>query len=179
MDPPWNERGGGKSKRGADKHYNTLKKHDIIKEIYQSGFWNPDDNCHMWMWVTDNYLKDGLFVMEALGFRYIRMAVWPKPSIRLGQYLRSQHEPCLFGVKGRLKSLTKSESSLFGDGKTLQTSSHSEKPLESYAKIERVSPGPKLEMFCRKRHHGWWGWGDELNCHSAIKRNYEVAPKRA
>jgi N6-adenosine-specific RNA methylase IME4 len=162
LDPPWPEKGGGKSKRGADRHYGVLKKHDIIRVIYQSGYWSPDDNCHMWMWVTDNYLKDGLFVMEALGFRYVRMAVWPKPSIGLGQYLRGQHESCLFGVKGRLPSLVRDGSSLFGDGKLIKTGVHSKKPIESYEKIERVSPGPRLELFCRKRRKGWWAWGNQL-----------------
>jgi len=162
MDPPWNERGGGKSKRGADKHYPTLKKHEIIREIYQSGYWYPADDCHLWMWITDNFAKDGFFVMEALGFRYVRMAVWPKPSFGLGRYLRGQHEACLFGVRGKLPSLTRDEGSLFGDGKLIKTGVHSRKPTESYEKIERISPGPRLEMFSRNRRQGWWAWGNDL-----------------
>ena len=162
MDPPWDEKGGGKSKRGADRHYLTLKKHEIIQVVYQSGYWYPARDCHMWMWVTDNYLEDGMFVMKALGFRYVRMAVWPKPYFGLGQYLRGQHEVCLFGVKGRQRALTRDESSLFGDGKLIKTSRHSEKPDESYGKIERVSPGPRLELFARHRRKNWWAWGNEI-----------------
>ena len=162
MDPPWDEKGGGKSKRGADNHYLTLKKHEIIQVIHQSGYWNPAKDCHLWMWVTDNFAKDGMFVMEALGFRYVRMAMWPKPSFGLGQYLRGQHEACLFGVRGRQRSLVRDESSLFGDGEPLATGRHSEKPIESYEKIERVSPGPRLEMFSRQRRKNWWAWGNEI-----------------
>jgi N6-adenosine-specific RNA methylase IME4 len=163
LDPPWEERGGGKSKRGADRHYPVLKKHEIIQVIYQSGYWSPAPQAHMWMWVTDNFLEDGLFVMKALGFRYVRQAIWPKPSFGLGQYLRGQHEPCLFGVKGRQIPLrTRSESSLFGDGELIKTGVHSLKPDESYKKIESVSPGPRLELFCRNRRPGWWGWGNQL-----------------
>ena len=163
MDPPWEEKGGGKSKRGADRHYPVLKKHEIIQVIHQSGYWNPAKDCHLWMWVTDNFAKDGMFVMEALGFRYVRMAVWPKPHFGLGQYLRGQHELCLFGVRGRQRSLTRDESSLFGDGKTIKTGEHSRKPDESYGKIERVSPGPRLEMFARRRRENWWAWGNEIS----------------
>jgi N6-adenosine-specific RNA methylase IME4 len=141
----------------------VLKKHEIIQVIYQSGYWSPAPQAHMWMWVTDNFLEDGLFVMKALGFRYVRQAIWPKPSFGLGQYLRGQHEPCLFGVKGRQIPLrTRSESSLFGDGELIKTGVHSLKPDESYKKIESVSPGPRLELFCRNRRPGWWGWGNQL-----------------
>lgn len=163
LDPPWWESGGGKSKRGADRHYPLLKKHDIIRVVYQSGYWSIANQAHMWMWVTDNFLEDGLFVMKALGFRYVRQAVWPKPHIVIGQYLRGQHETCLFGVKGPMMKLrTRSESSLFGDGELLKTGIHSKKPDECYDKIGRVSPGPRLELFCRKRRPGWWAWGNQL-----------------
>lgn len=163
LDPPWKESGGGKSKRGADAHYPLLHKHEIIQVVYQSGYWYPADRAHMWMWVTDNFLEDGLFVMKALGFRYVRQAIWPKPHFGLGQYMRGQHEACLFGVKGRQIPLrTRSESSLFGDGKLLKTGIHSKKPDESYEKIELVSPSPRLELFCRHRRPGWYGWGNQL-----------------
>jgi len=64
-DPPWMERGGGKIKRGADRHYPLMKTKDIcdlpiIKEIV-------DDNAHLYLWTTNNFLKDGLQVMEAWG----------------------------------------------------------------------------------------------------------------
>lgn len=156
------ERGSGRVKRGADRHYPLLRSHDIIQVVYQSGCWNPDDNCHLWMWVTDNFLNDGLFVMKAFGFRYVRMAIWPKSKYGLGQYLRGQHEACLFGVMGRLPSLSRSESSLFGGGVPIPSKKHSKKPLESYEKIERVSPGPRIEMFSRAKRDGWWSWGNEI-----------------
>lgn len=64
LDPPWNERGGGKIKRGADAHYPLLKTPDIVRVILQATVWHPSDNCHLWLWVTDNFLEDGLFVMR-------------------------------------------------------------------------------------------------------------------
>ena len=30
VDPPWSEVGGGKIKRGADRHYSVMKTKDII-----------------------------------------------------------------------------------------------------------------------------------------------------
>jgi len=162
MDPPWNEKGGGRIKRGADRHYPVMKKHDIIRTIHQSGVWTPYENCHLWMWVTNNFLKDGLFVMEALGFRYITNAVWAKDGRPgLGQYMRGKHELILFGVKGRLGSRVKDESTLIGDG-LVARGCHSEKPKSSYAKIRRISPGPRLEMFARAKCRGFTPWGNEV-----------------
>lgn len=159
MDPPWNEQGGGKIKRGADRHYPLIKgKDQIVRTIITADVWNPAPNCHLWMWVTNNYLKDGLFIMEALGFRYVTNAVWAKDRFGLGQYLRGQHEILLFGVKGRLKSLTRSESSLI----EAPRGRHSKKPEESYRKIEAISPGPRLEMFARYARPGWDSWGNEI-----------------
>jgi N6-adenosine-specific RNA methylase IME4 len=67
-DPPWPERGGGKIKRGADKHYNLM----TVKEIAALPIRNiADDNCHLYLWTTNNYLAQALEVMRAWGFRYV------------------------------------------------------------------------------------------------------------
>ncbi|MCK5641183.1 MAG: hypothetical protein KAJ19_10310 [Gammaproteobacteria bacterium] len=86
-DPPWPERGGGKIKRGADRHYPLMKVKEIIS---MSDFVNSisDENCHLYLWVTNNYLPSGLQVMEAWGFRYITTITWVKDRIGLGQYFR-------------------------------------------------------------------------------------------
>jgi len=91
LDPPWPERGGGKIKRGADRHYDTLTVRKIVETIDKALGWGDHgpgpcsylhvaDNAHCWMWVTDNYLRHGLTVMEGMGFRYKRTLVWVKIS---------------------------------------------------------------------------------------------------
>jgi len=119
-DPPWYERGAGKIKRGADRHYDLLKTHNIIRIILEDSPFNPADNCHLYLWVTNNFLKDGLRVIDELGFRYVTNLVWVKDRFGLGQYFRGQHELCLFAVKGRLDTLNNSTSAVQGrgDGKT-------------------------------------------------------------
>ncbi len=162
MDPPWYEKGGGKIKRGADRHYPLMKKHDIIRTIYQSGVWTPAKSCHLWMWVTNNFMPDGLFVMEALGFRYVTNAVWAKEGhAGLGHYMRGKHELILFGIKGRLGRRVKDESTLIGDD-LVPRGDHSEKPEMSLKKIRRISPSPRLEMFARRKNYGFSAWGNEI-----------------
>ena len=58
--------------------------------------------CHLYLWVTNNFLADGLKVMESWGFRYVTTITWVKDRIGLGQYFRGITEQCLFGVKGKL-----------------------------------------------------------------------------
>lgn len=154
-DPPWQEKGGS---RGADKHYSLLPTNEIPRVMMQSPLWRPAPSAHLWMWATANFLEDALFVMRALGFRYVTFGVWVKPSIGIGQYLRLRHEPLLFGVRGRLHTLDHGVDSVI----EAPRGRHSEKPEESYARIERVSPGPRLEMFARRPRAGWDVWGNEV-----------------
>lgn len=79
IDPPWNESGGGKIKRGADRHYKLIRKKEGVRDaILNSGVFNPAEHSHMYMWATNNKLKDGLWVMEELGFTYITNITWVK-----------------------------------------------------------------------------------------------------
>ena len=82
LDPPWPEKGGGEIKRGADRWYPTIgRKEDILKVVLQSGAWpqwSKSDSAHCYMWVTNNYLAWGLWLMEALGFEYKTNLVWVK-----------------------------------------------------------------------------------------------------
>lgn len=166
-DPPWNEQGGGKSKRGADRHYPLMKARDIAALPVGP---MAADNAHLWLWVTNNYLPDGLAVMAAWGFRYVTNLAWHKmrsgkTQIGLGQYLRGSHELCLFGVRGRLPYAVRP------DGKRVACPSvviaergrHSAKPVEAYEVIEQVSPGPRLELFARQPRAGWHCRGNEID----------------
>ena len=157
-DPPWLERGGGKSKRGADKHYPLMNLRDIHRTIAFDSPFDTAPNCHLWLWVTNNFLRDGLALMDLLGFRYVTNLVWVKDRFGLGQYLRGQHELCLFGVRGRLPSASRSVPTVV----QAPRGKHSAKPAEAYAAIEAVSPGPRLELFARQPREGWTVWGNEV-----------------
>lgn len=160
-DPPWNESGGGKIKRGADRHYPLMKTKEIMALNIPSA-----ENAHLYLWVTNNFLPDGLKVMEAWGFKYKTAITWVKDRIGLGQYFRGQTEHCLFGVKGNLPYK-------LIDGKRQQGTTvihaprreHSQKPEEMRTLIEKVSDRDgfsKLEMFARRSAEGWDVWGNEV-----------------
>ena len=158
MDPPWPEKGGGKIKRGADRHYPVMSTLQIIQTILACPMWHPAADAHCWCWVTDNYLRAGLTILDVIGFRYVRTMVWNKPRIGLGQYLRGKHEICLFAVRGRLPAQRRDQQSSFD----APLGRHSEKPARAYEIIEAVGPGPRLEMFARQPREGWDVWGNEV-----------------
>jgi N6-adenosine-specific RNA methylase IME4 len=158
IDPPWLERGGGRIKRGADRHYPLLNTEEILLVISGCPMFKPDENSHLYLWVTNNFLKDGLRVMETIGFRYITNIVWVKDRIGLGQYFRGQHELCLFGVMGRLMTRRRDIPTVIFEPKT----SHSRKPESMYRLIEEASYPPRLEMFARNKRDGWDSWGQEV-----------------
>ncbi len=127
-------------------------------------------NAHLYLWVPNALVPDGLRVMEAWGFRYVSNLVWAKrrkdggPDGRgVGFYFRNVTELILFGVRGNMRTLPpgRSQVNMIESRKR----EHSRKPDEQYDLIERCSPGPYLEMFARHPHPGWSVWGDEAAPH--------------
>jgi N6-adenosine-specific RNA methylase IME4 len=159
-DPPWLERGGGKTKRGADRHYPLMTTSEICNLPVKH--WGQQ-NSHLYLWATNNFLRDGFEVMDAWGYRYITMITWTKDRFGIGQYYRGLTEHCLFGVRGvvpyRLRADGKRAQGVTGF--SAPRTQHSKKPEEMRTMIELVSPGPYLEMFARRPAPGWDGWGNE------------------
>ena len=162
LDPPWEERGGGKIKRGADKHYNLMS----IKEIESLPVNNlvHPDGCHLYMWVTNNFLEKGLELVKKWGFNYVTIITWQKDRIGLGQYYRGLTEHCVFATtKKRLPYKIeggKRQQGVTGfyEAKTI----HSRKPQKMREMIEKVSYLPRIELFAREYTDGWDCWGNEV-----------------
>ena len=164
IDPPWNQRGGGKIKRGADRHYGLMKEKEIQNAIDKQISECMEKNAHMYMWVANNHLPEAIRIIENLGFKYITNIVWAKSRFGLGRYFRGQHEICLFATRGRgwgVRSDVNNVSSLLGRS-LISPTKHSAKPQEMYDLIEARSEGPYLELFARNTRPGWSSWGDEI-----------------
>ena len=165
-DPPW--RFTNRTGKVAPEHrrldrYSTMTL-DAICDIPVDTV--TADNAHLYLWVPNALLPDGLRVMEEWGFRYVSNVVWAKrradggPDGRgVGFYFRNVTEVILFGVKGRMRTLAPARSQV----NMIETRKreHSRKPDEQYDLIEACSPGPYLEMFARHPRDGWTVWGDE------------------
>lgn len=124
-------------------------------------------NAHLYLWVPNALLQDGLTVMKSWGFTYKCNLVWYKtrkdggPDGRgVGFYFRNVTELLLFGVRGSMRTLPPGRRMV--NIVPVQKREHSRKPDEFYDVIEQCSPGPHLELFARHHRVGWQQWGDEL-----------------
>lgn len=165
-DPPW--RFSNRTGKVAPEHrrldrYSTMSL-EAIKELPVSKV--TARNAHLYLWVPNALLPDGLDVLHAWGFRYVSNIVWAKrrkdggPDGRgVGFYFRNVTELLLFGVKGSMRTLDPGRSQV----NMIETRKreHSRKPDEQYDLIQACSPGPYLEMFARYPRQGWTVWGDE------------------
>lgn len=171
------ERGGGKIKRGEDKHYPLMKTIDIAKLPIRNLI-HPD-GCHMYMWVTNNFMLDALYLLKEWGFEYITLITWNKDRIGLGQYFRGITEHCIFATtKKRLPYKIidgKRQQGITGfyEEKTI----HSKKPKYMREMIEKVSYEPRIEIFARESINGWDCWGNDENIlERTSTENHETQP---
>ena len=122
---------------------------------------------HLYLWVPNALLPQGLQVMQAWGFTYKSNLVWHKlrkdggsDGRGVGFYFRNVTELVLFGVRGknaRTLQAGRTQVNYLGTRKR----EHSRKPDELYGLIEACSPGPRLELFARGARPGWTVWGDQ------------------
>jgi len=161
-DPPWDVQQRGAL--GAISHYKLMSL-DAIKKMPVSALAAPDAHC--WLWVTNATLRAGYDVLEAWGFTPRSPLTWIKPRIGLGQYLRNATEHLILGTRGTAPVKFRAQPTwMFAP---LQE--HSHKPEEQYAVIERISDGPYLELFARRRpasKAGWSVWGNEIDADIVI-----------
>lgn len=168
-DPPWRfQNATGKVAPGHRRlnRYGTMSLTEIealpVAEL-------ADNPCHLYLWVPNALLPEGLAVMKAWGFGYKSNVVWHKirkdggsDGRGVGFYFRNVTELLLFGVRGRnARTLAPGRRQV----NMIQTRKreHSRKPDEQYGIIEACSPGPYIELFRRGSRDGWTAWGDEAD----------------
>lgn len=166
-DPPWqfqNRTGKVAPEHKRLNRYPTMTLEEIkalpVQEV-------ADENSHLYLWVPNALLIEGLEVMKAWGFQYKTNIIWEKvrndgePDGRgVGFYFRNVTEILLFGVRGtnvRTLSPGRSQVNLIRSKKR----EHSRKPDEMIDLIERCSAGPYLELFARGQREGWTMWGNQ------------------
>lgn len=177
-DPPW--RFTNRTGKVAPEHrrltrYETLATKEIC-EIPVSVACS--DRAHLYLWVPNALLPDGLQVMAAWGFTYKANIVWHKirkdggPDGRgVGFYFRNTTELVLFGIRGSMRTLAPGRRQV----NIIKTrkQEHSRKPDELYDLIEDCSPGPFLELFARGTRKNWATFGNQADVYSITWKTYE------
>lgn len=166
-DPPWqfqNRTGKVAPEHRRLTRYETMQVGEIAQLPVSEA---ADEKSHLYLWVPNALLPEGLEIMRAWGFAYKTNIIWEKvrkdgmPDGRgVGFYFRNVTEVLLFGVKGdknRTLDAGRSQVNLIRAMKR----EHSRKPDEIVELIERCSPAPFLELFARGSRNGWDMWGNQ------------------
>jgi len=172
IDPPWEQPLTGQ--------YKTSRKHRPTKLPYETMSLErikaldigsmAEIGCHLWLWTTNAFLRDGFDVMAAWGFKYLAPITWRKPS-GMGNYFVHVTQTVLFGYYKKCQ---------FNLGRYFPThfegipERHSAKPHQSYELIEKVSDPERIEIFARpwtplfEARPGWDVWGNEVESNLEI-----------
>jgi len=177
-DPPWQFQ--NKTGKVAPEHkrlnrYSTMTLEDICALPVANVC---ADTAHLYLWVPNALLPEGLRVLSAWGFQYKSNLVWHKvrkdggPDGRgVGFYFRNTTEIILFGVRGRNARTLAPGRSQVNIIRSMKRE-HSRKPDEQYGIIEACSPGPYLELFGRGPREGWTTWGNQAEEYSPTWATY-------
>lgn len=178
-DPPWqfqNRTGKVAPEHRRLSRYGTMTL-DEIKALPVASV--TDDTTHLYLWVPNALLPEGIAVMQAWGFTYKTNFIWHKvrkdgePDGRgVGFYFRNVTEPVLFGVRGKNARTLAPGRTQVNILKT-QKREHSRKPDEFYDIVESCSPGPYLEMFARGSRPGWSSWGNQADDYFPSWQTYQ------
>ena len=166
-DPPWqfqNRTGKVAPEHKRLNRYSTMTLEEI-KALPISDI--ADDKSHLYLWVPNALLPEGLEVMKAWGFEYKTNLIWEKvrkdgqPDGRgVGFYFRNVTEVLLFGIRGDKNRTLQPGRSQVNLLRTMKRE-HSRKPDEFVSLIEACSPEPRLELFARGNRDGWDMWGNQ------------------
>lgn len=167
-DPPWrftNRTGKMAPEHKRLRRYPTMS-FDEIAELPVARIAKPAS--HLYLWVPNALIAEGLDTMKRWGFKYKSNIVWYKvrkdggPDRRgVGFYFRNVTEVCLFGVRGHLR--TEKRGRTQPNIVISRKERHSAKPEEMYEIIEGCSKGPYIELFARGERCGWCSWGNEVS----------------
>jgi N6-adenosine-specific RNA methylase IME4 len=155
-DPPWQYENEA-SRGAAANHYRTMSVEEICQEPVRE---LVEEDAHLHLWTTNAFLSEAFRVIEAWGFQFKSCLVWVKDEIGMGNYWRVSHEFLMLGVRGNLTFRDRTLPSWIRAPRTI----HSHKPGIIRSLVERVSPGPYLELYGREELPGtaWTVFGNQV-----------------
>ena len=154
-DPPW-QYDNQATRASSNKHYHTMSIDDLCNLPISK---LASKKCHLHLWTTNAFIFDVPKILKTWEFHYKSIFVWVKPQMGIGNYWRVSHEFLITAIKAGSETFRdKSQMSWILTDRL----SHSTKPEEVAQKIEKVSPGPFLELFARRTRQNWTCWGNEI-----------------
>jgi N6-adenosine-specific RNA methylase IME4 len=168
-DPPWQFKTWSENGEGRSPEYDTTDVKHLVRFPVED---LAAKNCVLFCWATWPHLKSALWLISAWGFTYKTCAFsWMKadpyrlfaddatPFAGMGYWTRANTEPCLLATRGKPKRLNAD----VRQGIIAPRREHSRKPDSIHDRIERLVPGPYLELFARQSRLGWTSFGNQTD----------------
>lgn len=176
-DPPWEMKAGPSSNsfgKSRDLAFPSLSVDEIA--ALPVGDW-ADCDCHLYLWTINAYVEAAYRIVRAWGFRPSTLGVWCKSpkGIALGGTYALSTEFVLFARRGSLTAFERVNTTWW----RWPRGRHSAKPEAFLDMVERVSPGPRLELFARRDRLGWDTWGNEALGSAPALRSFQVPSSSA
>jgi N6-adenosine-specific RNA methylase IME4 len=161
-DPPWRFETFSEKGKGRSPDYKTMSVEALAALPVEA---LAAEDCALLLWATMPILPAALDLIRRWNFIYKTVAfVWIKQnadeSLFTGQgyWTRSNAELVLLATRGSPMRLVKDVHQVV----MAPVGEHSAKPIEVRRRIERLLPGPYLEMFARSEAEKWTSWGNEI-----------------
>lgn len=159
-DPPWSPSLGSTwatattDRARPQKHYKTMDLDQIIANAPQ----NVAPQAHLYLWTLNQHIDWGYEVARAWGFEPVQTITWAKAGLGAGRF-QCNSEQIVVARKGSRHGNPFGRTG--GTWFNWPRGRHSAKPEAFFEMVERVSPGPFLEMYARENRDGWTCVGDE------------------
>ncbi len=148
VDPPWDYEWLSLAGRAAPG-YATMTHGELLALHGAFDGW-AEENCHIYLWTTNNFMPRAVELMAAWGFQHKTILTWVKPRFGLGSYFRNSTEHVLFGLRGELRTRADNIATHF----EAPVGEHSVKPGIFYDIVKRASYPPYGEAFQRTPREG-------------------------
>lgn len=156
VDPPWDY--GSLSLAGRAAPTYAVMTHDELMALDVASW--ADDQCHLYLWTTNNFLPRAVALMLTWGFEHKTVLTWVKPRIGMGSYFRNTTEHALFGIRGGLGTLSDSLPTHF----EAPMGEHSEKPEAFYELVREASHAPFGEVFQQRERADFKNVFEPVSC---------------
>lgn len=159
VDPPWPIDSAGlweMEASPAELTYKTMSIEEIAAYPIPA-----HDECHLFLWTTQRFLPDCFAILKAWKFNYGFTMVWRKSGgMQPFGGPAFNCEFVIFARRGGLEFLDTKDFKCCFDGKRR---AHSQKPVEFYDIVRRVSPKPRIDLFSRERVDGFKQGGKQVD----------------
>lgn len=161
IDPPWPQSMSGQYKK-AQHHRPHVLPYPTMTLAEIEALPIPDlaaQGAHLWLWTTNQFLRDGFDLLDHWGFKYLAPITWLKPS-GIGNWFVHRTQTLLFGYRQKCQFNRKRYLPTILE--TAAPTRHSAKPAAAYELIESISDPARVELFARHTRPDWDTWGNEV-----------------